>query len=66
MIIAKLIFSSISLPLVLYFLLYFFQPTPIEVQVISHEMQRYAVWFGGSMLASTVGSGYTHGTALVI
>ena len=31
-----------------------FQPTPIDVQVISHEMQRYAVWFGGSMLASTV------------
>ena len=30
------------------------QPKPIEVQVISHQMQRYAVWFGGSMLASTV------------
>ena len=28
-------------------------PKPIEVQVISHHMQRYAVWFGGSMLAST-------------
>lgn len=28
-------------------------PTPIEVQVVSHPMQRYAVWFGGSMLAST-------------
>lgn len=28
-------------------------PTPIEVQVISHQMQRYAVWFGGSLLAST-------------
>ena len=26
---------------------------PIDVQVISHHMQRYAVWFGGSMLAST-------------
>ncbi|CAJ0955038.1 unnamed protein product, partial [Mesorhabditis belari] len=26
---------------------------PIEVQVVSHKMQRYAVWFGGSMLAST-------------
>jgi len=25
----------------------------IEVNVISHHMQRYAVWFGGSMLAST-------------
>jgi len=25
----------------------------IEVKVISHNMQRYAVWFGGSMLAST-------------
>lgn len=31
-----------------------FQPKPIDVQVISHHMQRYAVWFGGSMLASTV------------
>ncbi|KAI0241048.1 Actin-related protein 3 [Lamellibrachia satsuma] len=29
------------------------KPKPIEVQVISHSMQRYAVWFGGSMLAST-------------
>jgi len=26
---------------------------PIEVKVISHSMQRYAVWFGGSVLAST-------------
>ena len=34
----------------------FFQPKPIDVQVISHHMQRYAVWFGGSMLASTVRS----------
>jgi len=25
----------------------------LEVKVISHGMQRYAVWFGGSMLAST-------------
>lgn len=25
----------------------------VEVKVISHHMQRYAVWFGGSMLAST-------------
>lgn len=30
------------------------QPKPMEVQVVSHHMQRYAVWFGGSMLASTV------------
>lgn len=29
------------------------QPQPIEVKVISHHMQRFAVWFGGSMLAST-------------
>eukprot|EP00300_Choanocystis_sp_HF-7_P034032 c46527_g1_i1.p1 GENE.c46527_g1_i1~~c46527_g1_i1.p1 ORF type:complete len:432 (+),score=90.64 c46527_g1_i1:37-1332(+) len=28
-------------------------PKPIEVKVISHSLQRYAVWFGGSMLAST-------------
>jgi len=27
-------------------------PKPIEVAVISHNMQRYAAWFGGSMLAS--------------
>lgn len=26
---------------------------PMEVNVVSHKMQRYAVWFGGSMLAST-------------
>jgi len=26
---------------------------PLEVNVVSHHMQRYAVWFGGSMLAST-------------
>ncbi|ESO08199.1 hypothetical protein HELRODRAFT_185429 [Helobdella robusta] len=29
------------------------KPKPIEIQVITHNMQRYAVWFGGSMLAST-------------
>lgn len=26
---------------------------PLDVNVVSHQMQRYAVWFGGSMLAST-------------
>lgn len=36
------------------FSLLFLQPKPIDVQVITHHMQRYAVWFGGSMLASTV------------
>nr|ABL85460.1 actin related protein 3 [Suberites domuncula] len=29
------------------------KPKPIDVSVITHHMQRYAVWFGGSMLAST-------------
>jgi len=29
------------------------QVIPIDVRVISHNMQRYAVWFGGSMLSST-------------
>ncbi|XP_063846274.1 actin-related protein 3-like [Scylla paramamosain] len=29
------------------------KPKPIDVNVIAHKMQRYAVWFGGSMLAST-------------
>jgi actin-related protein 3 len=29
-------------------------PPAVDVNVISHPMQRYAVWFGGSMLASTV------------
>lgn len=29
------------------------KPKPIDTQVITHHMQRYAVWFGGSMLAST-------------
>eukprot|EP00429_Kryptoperidinium_foliaceum_P126557 CAMPEP_0176328420 /NCGR_PEP_ID=MMETSP0121_2-20121125/74953_1 /TAXON_ID=160619 /ORGANISM="Kryptoperidinium foliaceum, Strain CCMP 1326" /LENGTH=106 /DNA_ID=CAMNT_0017671089 /DNA_START=227 /DNA_END=543 /DNA_ORIENTATION=- len=28
-------------------------PPAVDVNVISHPMQRYAVWFGGSMLAST-------------
>lgn len=28
-------------------------PPAIDVNVVSHPMQRYAVWFGGSMLAST-------------
>ncbi len=26
---------------------------PIQVNVVSHAMQRYAVWFGGSLLSST-------------
>ncbi len=30
------------------------QPKPIDVQVVSHSYQRYAVWFGGALLASTV------------
>jgi len=34
------------------------KPTPVDVKVISHLMQRYAVWFGGSMLSST-GEFYT-------
>jgi len=29
------------------------QPAAVDVNVISHHMQRFAVWFGGSMLAST-------------
>ncbi|XP_055468940.1 actin-related protein 3B isoform X3 [Psammomys obesus] len=29
------------------------KPKPVEVHVVTHHMQRYAVWFGGSMLAST-------------
>lgn len=29
------------------------KPSPIDVNVISHPMQRYAVWFGGSMLGAT-------------
>lgn len=29
------------------------QSKALDVNVISHNMQRYAVWFGGSMLAST-------------
>ncbi len=31
-------------------------PPAIDVNVVSHPMQRYAVCFGGSMLASTVSS----------
>jgi len=30
-----------------------YKAVPLEVNVVSHSMQRYAVWFGGSMLAST-------------
>jgi actin-related protein 3 len=29
------------------------QPQKIDVNVLQHGLQRYAVWFGGSMLAST-------------
>lgn len=29
------------------------KPKPMEVEVVSHHMQRFAVWFGGSMLASS-------------
>jgi actin-related protein 3 len=33
----------------------------IDVNVISHKRQRYAVWFGGSLLADTADfSGYCH------
>lgn len=28
-------------------------PVDMKVKVVSHDMQRYAVWFGGSMLSST-------------
>ena len=35
-------------------------PPAIDVNVISHHMQRYAVWFGGSMLASTVSKQTLH------
>ena len=30
-----------------------FKVPKLDVNVISHPMQRFAVWFGGSMLAST-------------
>ncbi|URD91104.1 hypothetical protein MUK42_27196 [Musa troglodytarum] len=30
-----------------------YKSQPIEVNVVSHPFQRYAVWFGGSVLAST-------------
>lgn len=33
---------------------YRLKPQPIDVKVVAHQMQRYAVWFGGSLLASTV------------
>ena len=33
--------------------IYWFQAQPVEVNVVSHPIQRYAVWFGGSVLAST-------------
>lgn len=42
-----------------------FQPKPIDVQVVTHHMQRYAVWFGGSMLASTVRKGCEYNLPLL-
>lgn len=30
-----------------------YQAQPVEVNVVSQPIQRYAVWFGGSVLAST-------------
>ena len=30
-----------------------FKPTPIDVNVVTHSFQRYAVWFGGSILCQT-------------
>lgn len=32
---------------------YRIKPQPMDVKVVAHQMQRYAVWFGGSLLAST-------------
>ena len=29
------------------------ESSKVDVNVVSHHMQRFAVWFGGSMLAST-------------
>lgn len=46
--------KSVILDLIASNTLLFQQPKPIDVNVIAHKMQRYAVWFGGSMLASTV------------
>ena len=31
------------------------QSTKLEVNVVQHPMQRYAVWFGGSMLTAVPG-----------
>ncbi|XP_023949899.1 actin-related protein 3-like [Bicyclus anynana] len=36
-------------------------PKPIDVQVISHSRQRYAVWLGGSIMGSTPGFLYQVG-----
>lgn len=33
--------------------IFLLQAQPVEVNVVSHPIQRYAVWFGGSVLAST-------------
>ena len=48
------IYQSFNYLIFVVFIFIHFQPKPIDVNVISHQMQRYAVWFGGSMLASTV------------
>ena len=31
------------------------KPKPVDVQVMTHHMHQYAVWFGGSVFASTPG-----------
>jgi actin-related protein 3 len=35
------------------------QSSGVEVNVISHKRQRYAVWYGGSLMASTVSDSRT-------
>ena len=32
---------------------FIYQAQPVEVNVVSHPIQNFAVWFGGSVLAST-------------
>lgn len=59
-------YSVCLISFLLPYLVSFSQPKPMEVQVITHHMQRYAVWFGGSMLASTVNNAFPYCSLTVI
>jgi len=42
------------------------QSSGVDVNVISHKRQRYAVWYGGSLMASTVSTSITNTVRAVL